>query len=296
MISVLNRAPSVYIPVETEDNGILLPAILSLIVHGSILALIIFLHRIPQLETTPSIETSIVTPEELAAMQAEVRANRDNMMASGVPVTPEFSPQSVPESTHTAELSHESTFSKMSSFFRNEPLPEPVPQSSVSSETELSEPLEAPDITQPDDLTDFAGEQNPLSAQPTSNPPKVKANSQDSGQVAATFASGAEGSSTKSTAASGSATGSSNKASSGDISGALVGMIKPLWNPPVGRVGTRVSVSVTVDANGSVQSVNANTSDEALKQSLESAIRQASPLTPVVGTNTRRIKLNFVVE
>ena len=78
---MLNRAPNVYIPIEPEDNGIAIPAVLSVIVHVAILAFIIFSHRIPDLEEPEPIETTLITPEELAAVQSNIAANREAMAA-----------------------------------------------------------------------------------------------------------------------------------------------------------------------------------------------------------------------
>jgi len=161
----------------------------------------------------------------------------------------------------------------------------------------MTELDEMPSTEQTSDATESTASAD--ESKPVNSAPKVKANTEGQGQVAATFPSGTEGNKNKSSSGGGTAaqsTGNGNsKSSGGDISGALVNLIEPQWTPPVGRVGSTVSVSVTVDENGNVLSVNANTSDAELKQSLESAVNRASPLTPVIGTNKRRLKLTFVV-
>ena len=78
---MLNRAPNVYVPVEPEDNGIAIPAVLSLIVHVAILVFIVFSHRIPDLDKPKPIETTLITPEELAAVQSNIASNREAMAA-----------------------------------------------------------------------------------------------------------------------------------------------------------------------------------------------------------------------
>ena len=74
---VSSRIPSVYIPIEPEDNGLGIPMVLSILVHGLIIGFVFFTHRVPDINIPPSIETSIVTPEELAAIQAGIQANRE---------------------------------------------------------------------------------------------------------------------------------------------------------------------------------------------------------------------------
>lgn len=299
---MLNRAPNVYVPVEPVDNGIVLPAVLSLIVHGSILAFIIFSHQVPKLDDSQSIETTIITPEELASLQADIKANRETLAVGGVPNTPEMNSTSVPAtSSDNSFIGGDSAFSRgISSIFNKVAEPTQDPVSASSSDpvfTEMTELDEMPSTEQTSDATESTASAD--ESKPVNSAPKVKANTEGQGQVAATFPSGTEGNKNKSSSGGGTAaqsTGNGNsKSSGGDISGALVNLIEPQWTPPVGRVGSTVSVSVTVDENGNVLSVNANTSDAELKQSLESAVNRASPLTPVIGTNKRRLKLTFVV-
>ena len=300
---MLNRAPSVYVPVEPEDNGIALPAILSLIVHGSILAFIAFSYQVPKLEDNQAIETSLITPEELASLQADIQANRETLAAGGVPETPEISNQPPPATdSNQSYIGSDSAFSRgISSIFNRsvESAPEPI-GANDSSDPVFTELNELPEPSYAEELSDITEiESAPDDSKPIKNTPKVTANTNKQGQLSATFPSGTEGNKNKSTSGSGSVSqptgGGSSKASSGDISGALVNLIEPHWTPPVGKVGAAVSVSVTVDENGNVLSATANTSDAALKESLESAVNRASPLTPVIGTNKRRLKLNFVV-
>ena len=72
----MSRMPSVYIPVEPEGNGLGMPLLFSVLIHAGIIGFVFFTHRVPDMDIPASIETSIVTPEQLAAMQADVRANR----------------------------------------------------------------------------------------------------------------------------------------------------------------------------------------------------------------------------
>lgn len=285
---MLNRAPSVYVPVEPEDNGIVLPAVLSLIVHGSILAFIALSYQVPKIEDNQAIETSIITPEELASLQADIQANRESLAAGGIPETPEISHQPPATNNDPSYIGSDSVFSRgISSIFnrRIESAPEPM-GANDSSDPVFTELNELPESSHTEQFADTTEVESTDNSKTTKNIPKVTPNSNNQDQLSATFPSE---STSKPTG------GGSSKYSSGDISGALVSLIEPHWTPPVGKVGAAVSVSVTVDENGNVLSVTANTSDPALKESLESAVNRASPLTPVIGTNKRRLKLNFVV-
>ncbi|WP_227430478.1 cell envelope integrity protein TolA [Psychrobacter sp. I-STPA6b] len=79
---VSSRMPSVYVPVEPEGNGIGLPLLLSFLVHGLLIGFIFFTYQVPDIDVPPSIETSIITPEELAEIQANIAANRQAAQAS----------------------------------------------------------------------------------------------------------------------------------------------------------------------------------------------------------------------
>lgn len=286
---MLNRAPSVYVPVEPEDNGIALPAVLSLIVHGTILAFIALSYQAPKIEDNQAIETSIITPEELASLQADIQANRESLAAATIPETPEISHQPPPATNDDPSyIGSDSALSRgISSIFnrRVEPAPEPM-GADDNSDPVFTELNELPDTSHAEQLAQSTEMESADNSKTTKNVPKATANSNNQDQLSATFPSE---STSKPTG------GGSNKYSSGDITGALVSLIEPHWTPPVGKVGAAVSVSVTVDEYGNVLSVTANTSDPALKESLESAVNRASPLTPIIGTNKRRLKLNFVV-
>lgn len=287
---MLNRAPSVYVPVEPEDNGLALPAILSLIVHGSILAFIFFSYQVPKIEDNQAIETSIVTPEQLANLQADIRANRESIAAGEIPVTPDINTAPPPPANQdNSYVGSDSAFSRgFSSIFSKSPdsIQEPVGVNETNSPvfTELDQ---LPELDPIDDLPNT----NDAITDPKPQKPntKIAVNSDNPGQLTATFPSGNEGKGKPSAPSGSPAKGG------GDISGALVSLIEPLWTPPVGRIGASVSVSVSVDDNGNVVSVTANTSDQELKQSLESAVKSASPLSPVAGTNKRKLKLTFIV-
>lgn len=90
------------------------------------------------------------------------------------------------------------------------------------------------------------------------------------------------------------------KKSAGDnmagITAALVAHIEPHWQVPSGKTGKRVSAKIRVDDNGNVISVVIFGDDVALKNSLENAIRNASPLLPIVGTTYRTLTPTFVAD
>ncbi len=70
------NAPVVYVPTQPEGDGITLPTLLSLLAHGIVLGLLIYTYQTPEIETAGSIETTMVSPEQLAEMQGQILANR----------------------------------------------------------------------------------------------------------------------------------------------------------------------------------------------------------------------------
>ncbi|WP_300395011.1 cell envelope integrity protein TolA [uncultured Psychrobacter sp.] len=72
----MNNAPLVYIPTPPDSDGLTLPTLLSLLAHGIVIGLLIYTYQQPSLETSGAIETTMVSPEQLAEMQAQILSNR----------------------------------------------------------------------------------------------------------------------------------------------------------------------------------------------------------------------------
>lgn len=72
----MNTAPSVFVPVQPKGDGLSAPTLLSLLAHGVILGLLIYNYQADDLTPTGSLETTMVSPEQLAAIQGQVLANR----------------------------------------------------------------------------------------------------------------------------------------------------------------------------------------------------------------------------
>lgn len=86
----------------------------------------------------------------------------------------------------------------------------------------------------------------------------------------------------------GSGTGGSSK---NEIISALQAHIKKYWTP-TGSNQT-LQVSLQVDGQGDVLSVQVSGGTDALRSALEDTIRRASPLTPIEGTSYRNLSFNF---
>lgn len=77
---------------------------------------------------------------------------------------------------------------------------------------------------------------------------------------------------------------------------ALIRLIEPKWHVPANAKGERLTAVITTDQNGNVLSVQVKGGSQTLKASLESAIFNASPLTPLKGTDHQSLTIHFVAE
>lgn len=78
---------------EANDD-IIVPTLLSVLAHALLIGFIIYTHQTPDLNVPPSIEATMVSPEQLADIQGQILANRAAMAQSGAASSgdPEFDP------------------------------------------------------------------------------------------------------------------------------------------------------------------------------------------------------------
>ena len=72
----MHKAPVVYVPTQPEGNGLTLPTLLSVLTHGLVIGILIYTYQNTEADTVQSIETVMVSPEQLAEMQGQILANR----------------------------------------------------------------------------------------------------------------------------------------------------------------------------------------------------------------------------
>lgn len=87
-------------------------------------------------------------------------------------------------------------------------------------------------------------------------------------------------------------------ASKGKDKNALIEQLQALiyqnWQVPNNASGEKLQAVIKTDAAGVVQSIVITGGSPALKASLEKAIMASSPLTPLVGSEFRELRVNFV--
>ena len=305
----MHKAPTVYVPTEPEGNGLTLPTLLSLLAHGLVIGILIYTYQNMDVETAGSIETTMVSPEQLAEMQGQILANRaaaaSAMQAesgssssatsteafdSNLPPNPNQSnTQSVPVFTRSNDSSSApilmSEDQKQRLLEQNQDyersmaewasrLDESVLEEHDQIEKEKRQQL----IEEQKTLGDFRNKQNnpPKIKRPTATDRNIEINTGSSGQNLSLSSDGQSSLSGDSTTSSPSK-GSSRSASSGargTSNSEIINLIKRNYNPPTASKGStqRTTLTITVNASGNVINVTASGSDEAVNEAAKQAV------------------------
>ena len=129
----MRNAPTVYVPTEPEGNGLTLPTLLSLWAHGLVIGILAYTYQNMEVETAGSIETVMISPEQLAEMQGEILANRA-AAASAMPADSgaSGSATNMPETSFDDSVSYDNP---------NEPISQRVPVFTRSDEAVNPRPM-----------------------------------------------------------------------------------------------------------------------------------------------------------
>jgi hypothetical protein len=307
-INTMHNTPAVYIPTQPEGNGLTLPALLSLLVHGIVIGLLIYNYQSSALETAGNIETMMVSPEQLAEIQGQILANRaaasvssqqDNSSSGAIssePLNPndnnnaaanasEYSSQNMPMSTRSddvALMNQQQRLTEKSQEFERD-----VAERAAQLDTEAMQEIEAVEQNRQSQLD--AEEKKPdrlkeLRTQ-SSTTPKIREPNDKQRNIDITSGNSgknynlADGESTISgdLAAASPNKGSSRSAATGSrgvSNSEIVKRIKDNYNPPTAAKGTtqRTTLTITVDANGNVINVSASGADSAVNEAAKQAV------------------------
>jgi len=306
----MHNAPAVYVPTQPEGNGLTLPTLLSLLAHGLVIGILIYAYQHTETETAGSIETIMVSPEQLAEMQGQILANRaaasngseTNDSLSGAinnePLNPNDTSVATPNSSS-------STSQKVPVFMRSDaPSDEPMLMSQEQQErlTEQSQEYDrnlAEWTSEQDDMTlerlerveqnkqsnleeereklkEFRTKQNtfPKIERPNSSQRNIEINTGSSGSAGKNY-SLSDGQSTLSgdTATSSPSKGSSRSASNGSSEASnseIINLIKRNYNPPIAAKGSTQRATLTITVNANGDVVNVSASGS------DSAVNEAA--------------------
>ena len=313
----MNHSPSVFVPIEPESNGLTLPTFLSVLAHALVIGLLIYNYQNTDIETSGTLETMMVSPEQLADMQGQILANRaaaasasemndsasqafsDEAFTANSSSMPQSSssrsnPQQTPVFTYSddpasqpmlmSEEQHQRRVEQMQEYRRNM-----EETAALLDNTILEERSEIDDQRRDELLKErqrlqelLRKESNPVRInKPTSSKRNVETTSSSSGKNYNIL----DGSSTdyNDSTTSSTASGSSRSAASGSrgtSNSEIINLIKRNYNPPASAKGAtqRATLTITVNASGKVVNVSASGPDSAVNEAAEKAVMSTGNL------------------
>ena len=297
----MHNAPVVYVPTQPEGNGLTLPTLLSVLAHGLVIGILVYTYQHTKTDTVESIETVMVSPEQLAEMQGQILANRAAAASAMQAETSTSSAPSTSSSESFSDSASQPNSQRVPVFTRsNDPASQPMLMSeeqhqrlleqnqdyerrmaewaaqldeSVTEEHgQVEQNKKEQLIEEQKQLGDFRNKQNnpPKITRPTATDKNLKINTGDSGSAGQRYDLEADGNSTTSNGGSGS-TSRSTGASDSDIKA----LIKKNLISPEGAKGQTVlaTLTITVDSSGIITGYNASGSNPKYNKALEDAAR-----------------------
>ena len=300
---------SVYVPVKTPDYPVW-AIVLSAIAHALVVGLLFFSYH----NTPPApMETSLITPEQLSAMEGQIKANQQNDLAqnqatagemAGAP-TPSLNsqtlstvPMNTPHSTSTNQIEtvKDNLAAKQAQWEKEQALFAEKLDREVAAERQgVIDELNQRNETQQRNLQDYKIAEsnidevkNEIRANNAAYNKNLNANSErQSDNNIKSLDLGKDGQSTGAAQSQSSGGQSSSRrggASGGSSAGyvsQVMAMIDANWNVPTNSNGNSLTASFSIAADGTISNITIRgSSDAAFKASLQQAINQSSPLPP----------------
>ena len=300
---------SVYVPVKTPDYPVW-AIVLSAIAHALVVGLLFFFYH----NTPPApMETSLITPEQLSAMEGQIKANQQNaleqnqatageMAGAHTPSLNSQTPSTVPmntphlTSTNQIETVKDNLAAKQAQWEKEQALFAEKLDREVAAERQgVIDELNQRNETQQRNLQDYKIAEsnidevkNEIRANNAAYNKNLNANSErQSDNSIKSLDLGKDGYSTgaaqsQSSGGQGSSRrgGASGGSSAGYVS-QVMAMIDANWNVPTNSNGNSLTASFSIAADGTISNITIRgSSDAAFKASLQQAINQSSPLPP----------------
>ncbi|MCG3808430.1 energy transducer TonB [Psychrobacter sp. Ps4] len=300
----MHNAPVVYVPTQPEGNGLTLPTLLSVLAHGLVIGILVYTYQHTKTDTVESIETVMVSPEQLAEMQGQILANRAAAASAMQAETSTSSASSTSSSEIFSDSASQPNSQRVPVFTRsNDPASQPMLMSeeqhqrlleqnqdyerrmaewaaqldeSVTEEHgQVEQNKKEKLIEEQKQLGDFRHKQNnpPKITRPTVTDKNLKINTGDSGSAGQRYDLEADGNSTTSNGGSG-----STSRSTGEFKSAILSKIQSKLDTPIETQGLTTSLSLKLDTKGNVKSAKASGPNAVVNQAVEQAARAASPL------------------
>lgn len=297
---------SVYVPVKTPDYPVW-AIVLSAIAHALVVGLLFFFyHNAPP----APMETSLITPEQLSAMQGQIKANQQNALAqnqqatagemAGAP-TPSLNsqtlstvPMNTPHSTSTNQIEtvKDNLAAKQAQWEKEQALFAEKLDREVAAERQgVIDELNQRNETQQRNLQDYKIAEsnidevkNEIRANNAAYNKNLNANSErQSNNSIKSLDLGKDGHSTgagqSSSQNSASRGGGASGGSKSSYINAIYSKIYNNWDIPKGSKGKKLTANIKISPSGSVQSINfVGNGDAVFENSLRDAINRSNPL------------------
>ncbi|BFL69929.1 hypothetical protein SKB0120_09910 [Moraxella osloensis] len=300
---------SVYVPVKTPDYPVW-AIVLSAITHALVVGLLFFFYH----NTPPApMETSLITPEQLSAMQQQIKANQQNELAQNQATAGEMAdahtpslnsqtlstvPMNTPNSTSTNQIEtvKNTLAAKQAQWEKEQALfAEKLDREVAAERQSVIDELNQRNETQQRNLQDYKIAEsnidevkNEIRANNAAYNKNLNANSErQSDNNIKSLDLGKDGQSTgaaQSQSSGGQGSSRRGSASGGSSAGyvsQVMAMIDANWNVPTNSNGNSLTASFSIAADGTISNITIRgSSDAAFKASLQQAINQSSPLPP----------------
>ncbi len=302
----MHNAPAVYVPTQPEGNGLTLPTLLSLLAHGLVIGLLVYNYQHTEVDMTGSIETVMVSPEQLADMQGQILANRAAAQAASANSSAAaFTQADASNSNDASQNSTQSSSQQVPSFSRpDDTTGRPLLMSEEHHQRlleqnreyeqrmaewaeELDESVtEKHDAIEQDKRDEQVEEQQRLQEyrnkpndslkinRPTATDKNIKINAGSSGKAFSLSEDGQPTISGSTPSQSGSPT-----RSTGQFESTILSEIQSKLDTPIETQGMSTSLSLTLDKKGNVKSAKASGSNAIVNRAVEKAAVAASPLS-----------------
>lgn len=298
----MNNAPAVYVPTQPEGNGLTMPMLFSLLAHSLVIGLLVYSYQNAEVEMVGSLETVMVSPEQLAEMQGQILANRAAAQAQAASANSSSSIVTQANESDSNDANQNSTqpsSQQVPSFSRpDDTTGRPLLMSEEHHQrllernrvyeqqmAELAEQLdesiaESHDPIQEKLRKDKAEleklryiQQHPVTiARPNADSTNIEfeSNDPDGAPQDYSLAKGESISGDK-------ATSNAKKSSRGASNNEIINLIKRNYNPPIGAKGAtqRATLIITVNANGKVTNVSVSGPDSKVNEAAKQAVWDA---------------------
>lgn len=283
------QSTSVYIPVETPDNKFW-AFLLALLVHIAILGFIIYTNHVKNLDGE-AMETSIVTPDELAAMQGQIKANQAaNATAQANNGTYGTALTQNPEA---AKLNAELAQKQAKWQQQQAVIAAQLDKQAMQEQQEFANQLKQNQIEEVKTLDKFKSAETTLdSPQHRDAAPQSKAGDPSEPNNNSSY-SIRQGSPTGKNGTNKNSSSGINKQESAKYLELMKSRIYANWKAPNGSQGQSVKASFDLSRSGDISNISISGSDnEALKNSLIEAINATNPLPPPPEDNYAEFQSN----